>query len=141
MATPAENITTLPTIEVLAQRLAEAKAAESAAIEARLAVEAEILAHPSTGRVLVDEGTATVADRIKVTTGYTRKWEQSTLANLAHSIDPAYWPFKVEFKEDRKAARVIEERFPDLWERLRHALTLTPRKPSIALVEPKDGDA
>lgn len=130
-------VTELPTIEVLAARLTAAKAAETAATEARLAVEAEILAHPA-AREVPDEGTTTLGDRIKVTTGYTRSWDQAALAELASTIDEAYWPFKTELKEDRKASKVIEERFPELWTLIRMALTLKPRKASFSLVEPKE---
>lgn len=140
MSTTANNVTAMPTLDALADRLAAARAAEAEATQARLAIEAEIMAHPAARDVPI-EGTTRLGERIKVTTGVTRKWKQETLANLAHSIEPAYFPFKAEYKEDRKAARVIEERFPDLWERLRHALTVTPRKPTVALVEPKDDAA
>lgn len=133
-ATPQAIIQT-PTLEQLRERLRETKAVEAEATLARIAIEEAILTHPRVASELSDEGTVTVDGVVKVTTGYTRKWDQAQLAEIAPGIDPAYWPFKAEFKEDRKAARVVEERFPDLWAQVRKALTLTPRKPTVAVVD------
>lgn len=128
-------VTATPTLEALREQLREAKAAEAEATLQRIAIEEAILAHPRVESELSDEGTVTIDGVIKVTTGYSRKWDQAQLATLAAGIDPAYWPFKVEHKEDRKASRVLEERFPDLWAQLRQALTLTPRKPTVSVVD------
>lgn len=128
-------VTATPTLEALREQLREAKAAEAEATLQRIAIEEAILAHPRVESELSDEGTVTIDGVIKVTTGYSRKWDHAQLATLAAGIDPAYWPFKVEHKEDRKASRVLEERFPDLWAQLRQALTLTPRKPTVSVVE------
>lgn len=135
-AQPKPNVIELPTTDVLARLVEDyrrAKADEHAAKLARLEAEDALLAHPSIARELKDEGTITVGD-VKVTTKLTRSWDQAQLAALKDRIDPAYWPFKTEVKEDRKASRVFEERFPALWAELRQALTLKPAKASVSLV-------
>lgn len=125
------------TLARLIDDLRRAKANEHAAKLARLEAEDALLAHPSIARELVDEGTVTVGD-VKVTTKLTRSWDQKALAAIQSRIDPAYWPFKTEHKEDRKASRVFEERFPALWDELRQALTLKPAKATVALVGEKE---
>lgn len=129
------NVIELPTTDVLSRLVEDyrrAKADEHAAKLARLEAEDALLAHPDIARELKDEGTITVGD-VKVTTKLTRAWDQSALAAIQARIDPAYWPFKAELKEDRRASRVFEERFPALWAELRQALTLKPAKALIAL--------
>lgn len=121
----------------LVEDLRRAKANEHAAKLARLEAEDALLAHPAIARELKDEGTITVAD-VKVTTKLTRSWDQAALAAIQPRIDPSYFPFKAELKEDRKASRVFEERFPTLWAELRQALTLKPAKPSVTLVGEKE---
>lgn len=131
----AQTITALPTLEHLRTQLREAKATEAEATLKRIAIEETILNHPRVVSELSDEGTVTFDGAIKVSTGFTRKWDQDSLTTLAAQVDPAYWPFKTEFKEDRRAARVVEERFPALWDQVRQALTLTPRKPTVTPVD------
>ena len=131
------NVIALQPTDVLArlvEDLRRAKVNEQAAKLARLEAEEALLAHPAVARELKDEGTITVGDVVKVTTKLSRSWDQAQLAAIQSRVDPAYWPFKVEYKEDRKASRVFEERFADLWAELRQALTLKPAKPSVALV-------
>lgn len=130
------NVIELQPTDVLARLVDDLRRAKANAHAAKLAVlEAEdaLLAHPAIARELKDEGTITVGD-VKVTTKLTRSWNQKALAEISERIDPAWFPFKTEFKEDRKASRVVEERFPDLWHEVRAALTLKPAKPSVALV-------
>lgn len=131
------NVSELPTLDRLVEELRQAKEHEQAAKLARLEAEDAILAHPAVTRELVDEGTVTVGD-VKVTTKLTRSWDQKALTEIAEQIDPAWFPFKTELKEDRKASRVVEERFPDLWHEIRQALTLKPAKPSVVLVGEKE---
>jgi hypothetical protein len=131
------NVSELPTLDRLVEELRQAKEHEQAAKLARLEAEDALLAHPSVTRELLDEGTVTVGD-VKVTTKLTRSWDQSALAAIQSRIDPAYWPFKSEFKEDRRASRVFEERFAALWAELRQALTLKPAKPSVSIAGEKE---
>jgi hypothetical protein len=109
----------------------QAKADEEAANALRVEIERELLEHPEVRAALKEEGTVTVGP-IKVTTGFTRAWDQERLAALHREIADAYWPFAAEWREDRKAARVVEERFPELWAQIRPALTLKPRKPTVS---------
>lgn len=124
--------TNAPTIQDLAAALVEAKAAEDAAKARRVEIEKDILLHPDIASAGRDEGTVTVGP-IKVTFRLSRKWDQDELFALHQTIDPAFWPFKAEWKEDRQAMRVLEERFPDLARELGIALTVAPAKPSIAV--------
>lgn len=106
------------------------KAAETAYNKDRLAIEAKILAIVGT-----DTTGSMQIDGLTIQFGMDRKWDQDRLAELQPKIMPEFWPFKTEFREDRKAARLVEERFPDLWAELQHALTTKPRKPCFAIKE------
>lgn len=130
------DTTNMPTLDTLAERLAVARQAESAARDRRIELEQMICTHPDVAPQLTDEGTVTVGT-LKVRTGFTRSWDQKALDAISVDVAEEYWPFKAEWKEDRKAARVIEERFPDLWEAIRGALTLKPSKPAVTIVERK----
>lgn len=74
-------------------------------------------------------------DGITVTYGLDRKWDQAKLSELKQTIKHEYWPFKIEWKEDKKAADVIAERFPELWKEIQTALTTKPKKPSFTIKE------
>jgi len=100
---------------------------------AKLALaDAESVVLDLVGGELKEEGTTRIGD-LKLATGFTRRWDQDKLTNMIHDIRAEYWPFRTEFKEDRKASKVLAERFPELWQTLSPALTLTPRKPSITI--------
>jgi hypothetical protein len=120
----------LPTLSRLTDELRAARQTEEAAKAHRIRLEESILRHPEVAGLVKDDGTATVGD-VRITSRLARKWDQVQLAGLAREIGDAYWPFRAEWKEDRQASKVLEERFPDLWDRLRAALTLTPAKPSV----------
>jgi len=129
-----------PTLAELRSQLAQAKADEEAAKKLRLEVEEQILACPEVRSALKDEGTTRFKRvGLKVETGFTRGWDQAQLEALYPQVDPHFWPFKAEWKEDRKASRTYEERFPDLWALLRAALTLKPKKASLSLIDPDTG--
>jgi hypothetical protein len=116
------------TLDTLKAAWLKAKADEEAAREQRVAIETRMVAF--LGDAVPTEGTIN-ADGITVRTSMTRKWDQAKLTSLAAAIDPSYWPFRAEWKEDRKASRVFEERFPELWKHVSSALTLTPDKPAV----------
>jgi hypothetical protein len=120
----------LPTLSRLTDELRAARQAEEAAKAHRIRVEESILNHPEVAAQVKEDGTATVGD-VRITSRLNRKWDQVQLAALAGEVDDAYWPFRAEWKEDRQASKVLEERFPDLWDRLCAALTLKPAKPSV----------
>ncbi|MGI9304937.1 MAG: hypothetical protein ACR2RB_19865 [Gammaproteobacteria bacterium] len=115
------------------------KADEQRARGQRLELEEEILEHEETMAALAHASTAHLPiigtpTQLTIRTGLSRKWDQAQLTHAAKTIEPQYWPFKTEWKEDRAAARLIEERWPDLWaELLAPALTLTPKKPAFTV--------
>lgn len=120
------------TIDSLKAAWRKAKADEEAAKEHRLAIEHRIVA--VLGDLVPEEGSVST-DGVTVRTSFYRKWDQNKLVPLSTAIDPSYWPFIHEWKEDRKASRVFEEKFPDLWKHIASALTLTPAKPSVKVEE------
>lgn len=128
------NIAKVRTLDELADDLRKAKDLENKAKAARLACEELILRHPAVMREMKDEGTTSVGP-VKVVTKLSRAWDQPQLAEAAKHIDSAYFPFRTEYTEDRKASKVFEERFPELWQTIAKALTLKPAKPSVSLVE------
>lgn len=108
----------------------EQKALEKEANEKRLAIEKQILD-------LVEckpEG-SNKFDNLTITTGFSRDWDQEALSLMSAEILPEYFPFKTEFKEDRKGSKFVEERFPELWDKIKTALTTKPKKPSFAIKE------
>lgn len=132
------HLKSVPTLTELKQQLVSLKQQEEEIKAHRLNLERAIVQHPDIAPQLKDEGTHS-AYGVKVSTGYTRKWDQDALDRAAQHVSPSFWPFKTEFKEDRRMMRVVEERFPDLYaQHLSPALTLTPRKPTVSIVEPKD---
>ncbi len=124
------------TVAELVEQLSQAKEDEKAAKELRLDAEAAILKHPDVITALKPEGTITV-ENVKVATGFTRKWDQKMVTELARRTKPEYFPFRVEYKEARKDSKFVEERFPELWTEISKALTLTPKKPTITITEDK----
>ena len=117
-------------IDAMTQLWRIAKQAEVEAHDRRIEIENAILAEIETK----PEGTTKVG-AMTISTGFSRSWDQDKLDDLRASVRGEYWPFAREWKEDRKAARVIEERFPDLWKRINEALTLKPKKPTFSVKE------
>lgn len=138
MATPAEQMPNddLSHMDLGQLKLALqlAKADEDRAKAARLNVEAAIVSMFGAEQALKDEGTTTLGG-VSVSTGYTRKWDQKALADMATRIRPEFFPFRSELKEDRRYSRALEEANPELWGEISQALTLTPKKPTVTLKE------
>lgn len=65
--------------------------------------------------------------------GLDRKWDQAKLTDLQPSIKAEYWPFRIEWKEDKKASDIIADRFPELWDEIQQALTTKPKKPTFSI--------
>lgn len=133
MTDPAEKLEPTPITQLIAQWHATKKMEDSAKKE-RLRIEKEIEQHQDV--MLSDEGITTL-DNLKISTGYNRSWDQDRLREISEGINDEFFPFKTEFKEDRKASKVVEDRFPDLWDTIRAALTLKPKKPSFTWKEEK----
>lgn len=119
-------------LDYLISEWKDAKATESLANQVRLKIEARILAHPDCQ--VRPEGT-TKFGNLSITTGTTREWDQEQLDELRATIRGEYWPFIRTWREDRKASKVMEDRFPDLWMKINQALTLKPKKPSFSVKE------
>ncbi len=123
------------TIEQLRKRLSVVKATEEAAKKERLTIEREIIG--LLADELKEQGTTNIHG-LKIVTGYTRKWDQAELQGLVErGIPPKLFPFKVEYKEDKKMSDYLANNEPDVWEKIAKALTLTPRKPSVSIAEQK----
>ena len=67
--------------------------------------------------------------------GLDRKWDQAKLTDLQPGIKAEYWPFRIEWKEDKKASDIIADRFPELWDEIQQALTTKPKKPTFSIKE------
>jgi tRNA-dihydrouridine synthase len=124
------------TLDELKNILIVAKSNEEASKKARIAIEQKIINHPDVVEKLKAEGAVTV-EGVTITCGYTRKWDQDKLAALNQSIRDDFFPFRREYVEDRKATRECEREFPELWEKIRDALTLGEKKPSVTIKEVK----
>ncbi|WP_031431862.1 hypothetical protein [Methylomicrobium agile] len=111
--------------------LIAATQAEQEANKRRTQIEAEVAAHPEVIANLKPSGTSKIGELFEVTTKETRKWDQTKLADLAKGIRPQYWPFKVEHKEVRAQSKTIENKFPELWQEIREALTIVPSKTAV----------
>jgi len=114
----------------LATKLKLAQQRETAAKQERLAVEEEILT--AYADEIKPEGTNNLGP-FKIVTGYTRKWDNDKLNELATRIKPEFFPFAVQYKENTKLTKSIETANPELYNELATALTLKPKKPSIKL--------
>lgn len=62
-----------------------------------------------------------------------RKWDNGQLAELKQKVPASLWPFKTEFKEDKRAAKMLAERHPELWAELKEALTITAGTPAFTV--------
>lgn len=83
---------------------------------------------------LPEKGTTKLPGGLKIVTKLTEKWDQDKLNNIQLTL----FPFKAEWKLDRKTFTVLEEHYPDEYKKLcAEALTLTPAKPSFSF---KGGD-
>lgn len=74
-------------------------------------------------------------DGLSISYGLDRKWDQAKLTDLKSGIKAEYWPFLIEWKEDKKASDIISDRFPELWDEIQQALTTKPKKPTFSIKE------
>lgn len=122
-------------IEKLANDWKRAKQTEKEAQEARIAIESRI--YELTEKMLPDKGTMTFECGLKVTTGFTEEWDQDALGEAYKNwpVDTVRFPFAGVWKPDGKAITVIRESIPYLYDMLRPALTIKPKKPAFAVKE------
>jgi hypothetical protein len=96
--------------------------------KARLEVEAAIL---DTGINLEIKGTYNHKEMLSITTGLDRKFDQKGLKAL-HDANTQPFPFKLEFKEDRKLSSALEEMASEFWNTtFEPLLTEKPKKPAF----------
>ena len=124
-----------PTLDSLKDELAIARNAVTMAGKVVKDIENQILSHPDCS-IIKEEGTTNIG-QLKFASGYTRKWNQVGLAEMAEQVKPEFFPFSIEYKENKKKSDVMAEAFPEMWEKLSEHLTLTPKKISISIVPPK----
>lgn len=77
-------------------------------------------------------------DGLTIQFGIDRKWDQAKLNELRPTVKAEYWPFKIEWKEDKKASDYIENKFPGLWEKIKTALVTRPKKPAFSMTKDKE---
>lgn len=84
---------------------------------------------------LPDKGTHTTPEGMKITTGYTEKWDDAEVAKAYQSwpVESVKFPFETAYKPDGKAISVMRENLPELYKLLQPALTITPRKPAFSV--------
>lgn len=78
------------------------------------------------------EGSAKLGD-LKVSTGFTRTWDTDILTQI-YRKKPEVFPFKVEWKEDRRLTSKLESNSPEIMAIYAEALTIKTRKPSFSLI-------
>ena len=119
-------------LQLLIDRLAEAKHQEAAARDTRLAIEEEILAHfeaPPTGEGTKTEGRVSVAWKV------TRKVDTALADHWAELGKNAQQAFKWKPDIDLKALRALQQMDADGYAQAAKFITTTPAKPAITLKE------
>ena len=97
-------------------------------------LQTEINLYNAVKHTLPDKGTTMLDSGMKITTGFTEKWDQSVLANMEW-VAPVPFPFIAEYKPDAKQVAYIRENVPAAYKILSNALTLTPKKPIFTYKE------
>jgi hypothetical protein len=118
----------------LTQQWIEAKNAENAAKEKRLAIEFDIIS--ISGIDSSNPGSKVIDNGVRVSTKLNRKWDQDFLHNKARlitSLSDDVCPFKVEYKEDRKKMDALKLYKPDVYKELEEGLELKPAKPTFTV--------
>jgi hypothetical protein len=133
-------IETLPSnasVKKLVSQWAEAKDREKKAQETRLNIEQKLYGAlvndiPDKGSVRVEGLTGLT---IKITCGFTDKWDQDQLqdirANWDESLPP--FPFREELRPEGSEIKYIRENYSQAYKLIEPALTQDPRKPSFSL--------
>ena len=125
--------TKTPSVEQLAQDYIAAKAAESTANKARVAIEEQLIATLGAR----EEGSQTheLTNGLKVTiTGkLSYKADMELLMQLAGALPANLRPLKVETKLDETGAKYLKNNEPEIWSMLAPAITIAPAKTSVAI--------
>lgn len=118
------------TLEELSSKWLEYKQLEAEANRKRLEIEKSICEFAK--NEIPAQGTATVGC-LKVTTGFDRKWDVEILTQIYRTKPPVF-PFKVDWKEDRRTSAKLEVEQPDIMAIFAPALTIREKKPSFSPV-------
>lgn len=127
-------------LQILKQTWLLAKQKETETRNARVEAEGEIYMYvekqlAASGQQLKDSGVNNVGEGIKITTGFTEKWDQEALKEIQSAWQGNLWPFKSEFKKDGALLKALAETNKDGYATVSKALTLTPCKPTFAVKE------
>jgi len=119
-------------ISLLIEDYEDAKTAANDASQKLSSCFDDLMGHPDTDN-LKATGANRIDERLTITTGESRHWDQEKLAAIKDRIDPKYWPFKTEYKEDAKKYAVVIEQFPELKLVFEEALTTKAKKAQIKI--------
>ncbi|MCP4477813.1 MAG: hypothetical protein GY818_06955 [Planctomycetaceae bacterium] len=123
----------IPLVEHLSDRWLDAKKAEKAAADARKAIELEIRKTTEfTQSVTEKTFGARSFSSISMNIPERRKWDHKGLTGAFLSMPNEYFPFRIEFKEDRKAVQLLAENRPELYAEIKDFLTIETGNPSFS---------
>ena len=116
-------------LDSMAAAWREAKDRENQARTERLKIEQEILAHSDLPKLKPD-GINSIG-RLRILTGFHRKWDQNHLFNVMPLVPVHLWPFEIEYKEIFKSSASLCANEPAYWSIISPGLSLKKRQPSI----------
>jgi predicted DNA-binding protein (UPF0251 family) len=121
------------TVEKLAQRLLDAKAAEAKAASDRASIEQQIIERLGNK----PEGAVThqliSGLKITITGKMSYKADMDMLMQLAGPLPPNMRPIKMEPKLDETGAKYLRNNEPEIWAQLAPAITVKPVKTSVEI--------
>lgn len=121
------------TLEQLTERWKMAKKASDDARALQLVIEEAVLALPEVRASLKDIGTNNFGP-LRITTKVTQKWDQEALSSILESIDALPLNvFEVEYKPVGAKMKILKEEFPEIYQQLAQALTITPAKAAFTI--------
>lgn len=124
---------TTPTIEQLAQDYIAAKAAESAANKARIAIEEQLIAQLGAKEEGATTTELTNGLKVTITGKLTYKADMPMLMQIAGALPENLRPIKTEVKLDETGAKYLKNNEPEIWAMLAPAITIAPAKTSVAI--------
>jgi len=120
------------TIEQVMAEITTAKSAEGESKRTRQRLETELV-EMCDSLITNDAGSNKINNRLTITTGYTQKWDHAALAEIKLKVADNFWPFRTEYKLDKKRLDALQDMHPDLYSHLIDNLTITPRRPTVTI--------
>lgn len=117
-------------VTTLCEEWIQYKIQETEANKRRLEIEQQICQLAK--EALPTQGTATLGN-VKVTTGFTRTWDATRLTAIYRNKPPVF-PFKIDWKENRRLTTELETSQPEVMSLYADALTIKEKKPSFAYI-------